>query len=251
MRTDAQGPIHVSVFPVMGVGGLVVLVHDVSFLGRREETTRRMMLAAFFLLAAAGAAFSLVSVRFARKLWTKELREALTGQAPREFGPLLRDVRSLVSQLASEQERESRGGKWSAERLKIALQQHLQGERVVIVANREPYIHDRQKDGSIKVLHPASGLVTALEPVMRACSGVWVAHGAGSADKDTVDAKDRVRVPPGEESYLVRRVWLTPEEEQGYYYGFSNEGLWPLCHIAHTRPVFRASDWEQYEKINR
>ncbi|HEY0881219.1 MAG TPA: trehalose-6-phosphate synthase, partial [Archangium sp.] len=150
MRTDAQGPIHVSVFPVMGVGGLVVLVHDASFLGRREETTRRMLLAAFFLLASAGAAFSLFSVRFARKLWTKELREALTGQAPREFGPLLRDVRSLVSQLASEEQRESRGGKWSAERLKVALQQHLQGERVVIVANREPYIHDRQKDGSIK-----------------------------------------------------------------------------------------------------
>ena len=86
------------------------------------------------------------------------------------------------------------------------------------------------------MLHPASGLVTALEPVMRACSGVWVAHGSGSADRETVDAHGRVAVPPGEESYLLRRVWLTPEEERGYYYGFSNEGLWPLCHLAHTRP---------------
>ena len=85
---------------------------------------------------------------------------------------------------------------------------------------------------------------------MRACSGVWVAHGSGSADRETVDAHDRVRVPPGEESYVLRRVWLTEEEERGYYYGFSNEGLWPLCHVAHTRPVFRAEDWEQYVRVN-
>jgi trehalose 6-phosphate synthase len=100
----------------------------------------------------------------------------------------------------------------------------------------------------VRVLHPASGLVTALEPVMRACSGVWVAHGSGSADRETVDAHDRVRVPPGEESYSVRRVWLSEEEEKGYYYGFSNEGLWPLCHVAHTRPEFRAEDWEHYRR---
>jgi trehalose 6-phosphate synthase len=101
------------------------------------------------------------------------------------------------------------------------------------------------------VLHPASGLVTALEPVMRACSGTWIAHGSGSADRDTVDRHDRVRVPPGEESYAIRRVWLTKEEERGYYYGFANEGLWPLCHLAHTRPEFRASDWLHYERVNR
>jgi trehalose 6-phosphate synthase len=93
--------------------------------------------------------------------------------------------------------------------------------------------------------------VTALEPVMRACSGVWVAHGSGSADRETVDAHDRIKVPPGEESYLVRRVWLTEQEEAGYYYGFSNEGLWPLCHVAHTRPEFRGQDWEQYRRVNQ
>ena len=101
------------------------------------------------------------------------------------------------------------------------------------------------------MIHPASGLVTALEPVMRACSGVWVAHGSGTADRETVDSKDRVPVPPGEESYLLRRVWLTEEEEKGYYYGFSNEGLWPLCHVAHARPVFRAEDWAHYVAVNR
>jgi trehalose 6-phosphate synthase len=128
--------------------------------------------------------------------------------------------------------------------------QYLQGERVVILANREPYVHHKVDD-VVRVLHPASGLVSALEPVMRACSGVWVAHGSGSADRETVDSKDRVRVPPGEESYLIRRVWLTEEEETGYYYGFSNEGMWPLCHLAHERPIFRAEDWQHYVHVNR
>ena len=86
---------------------------------------------------------------------------------------------------------------------------------------------------------------------MRACSGTWIAHGAGSADRETVDKHDHVPVPPDNPSYTLRRVWLTEEEEQGYYYGFANEGLWPLCHIAHVRPVFRSSDWEQYVKVNR
>src|SRR4030095_3325913 len=99
--------------------------------------------------------------------------------------------------------------------------------------------------------HPASGLVTALEPVMRACSGVWIAHGSGTADRETVDRKDHVRVPPGEESYHIRRVWLSEEEQRGYYYGFSNEGLWPLCHVSHTRPTFRADDWRHFLKWNR
>jgi trehalose 6-phosphate synthase len=86
---------------------------------------------------------------------------------------------------------------------------------------------------------------------MRACSGVWIAHGSGNADRDTVDARDHVHVPPGEDAYLLRRVWLTEEEERGYYYGFSNEGLWPLCHVAHTRPIFRSGDWTHYQAINR
>jgi trehalose 6-phosphate synthase len=118
------------------------------------------------------------------------------------------------------------------------------------VANREPYVHERGADGAIRVLHPASGLVTALEPIMRACSGTWVAHGSGSADRATVDAGDRIRVPPGEEAFTLRRVWLDEEEERGYYYGFANEGLWPLCHLAHNRPEFRVGDFEHYRRVN-
>ena len=152
----------------------------------------------------------------------------------REFQPILSDVRELVGRMAND--REDAPGQWTAERLKQTLNRHLHGEKIVILANREPYIHQHTADGRIEVQHPASGLVTALEPVMRACSGVWVAHGSGNADRETVDRNDHVRVPPGEESYHIRRVWLSEEEQQGYYYGFSNEGLWPLCHVAHARP---------------
>ncbi|MBL8721250.1 MAG: trehalose-6-phosphate synthase, partial [Myxococcales bacterium] len=230
--------------------GAVVLVHDLSYLGRREATTRNLLLVGFLLVAIGVALVITLAARFAWKDWTSELQRALSGNATREFQPLIRDVRALAERLAEERDLEAHGGTWSPARLRSTLTQHLQGERVVILANREPYIH-RRLDGAIEVLHPASGLVTALEPVMRACSGVWVGHGSGSADRETVDAHDHVRVPPGEESYLLRRVWLSEAEEDGYYYGLANEGLWPLCHVAHTRPVFRADDWEHYVAVNR
>jgi trehalose-6-phosphate synthase len=120
---------------------------------------------------------------------------------------------------------------------------------LIVVSNREPYVHNRQGN-TVTVTVPASGLVTALEPILCACNGTWVAEGSGTADKETVDAHDRLKVPPDDPRYTLRRVWLSPEEEQGYYYGFANEGLWPLCHMAHTRPTFRASDWEYYNKVN-
>ncbi|HMI88767.1 MAG TPA: trehalose-6-phosphate synthase [Polyangiaceae bacterium] len=248
-----SGHVHLSAIRLdgdSGALGTVVLVHDLSYLGRRDAATRDLLFVAFFILSLGATFATLLAARFARKGWTRDLRRALRGQGSDEFQPLLRDVRSLAERLARENEGEARGGPWSAKRLRATLMQYLQGERVVILANREPYVHQRFDDG-VRVLHPASGLVSALEPVMRACSGVWVAHGSGSADRETVDAQDRVRVPPGEESYLIRRVWLTEAEENGYYYGFSNEGLWPLCHLAHERPIFRAEDWQHYVHVNR
>ncbi len=230
--------------------GAVLVVHDVSFIGRREATTRNLLLTAFFVLSLGAAVITLLAARVAWRSWTRELRRALSGHETREFQPLVRDVRALVDRLASERESEARTGPWNPERLRSTLKQRLHGERVVVLANREPYVHEAE-NGGIRVLHPASGLVTALEPVMRACSGVWVAHGSGTADRATADARGHIRVPPGEESYLLRRVWLTEEEEAGYYYGFSNEGLWPLCHVAHARPAFRAEDWEHYVKVNQ
>ena len=105
------------------------------------------------------------------------------------------------------------------------------------------------RDGGIEVLHPASGLVTALEPVMRACSGVWVAHGSGSRrPRDRRRARPRARCRPARSRTRCAASGSREEEEQGYYYGFSNEGLWPLCHVAHARPVFRAEDWEHYQR---
>jgi trehalose 6-phosphate synthase len=230
--------------------GAVVLVHDLSYMDRRDATVRNLTIGAFFVLAIMAALITIVAARFAWRGWTRDLQRALRGTPTREFQPLVRDVRSLVEELAQDRDREARGGPWTPERLRATLKQHLQDERIVVLANREPYIHENDGDG-VRVIHPASGLVTALEPVMRACSGVWVAHGAGSADRKTVDAHSRVRVPPGEESYVVRRVWLSPDQERGYYYGFSNEGLWPLCHLAHTRPLFRGEDWRHYVDVNR
>lgn len=141
------------------------------------------------------------------------------------------------------------GGPWTPQRLQQLLLRHLADERVLVVANREPYIHENDT-GGIRMLHPASGLVSALEPVMRACSGTWIAHGSGSADRLTADPNGRIAVPPDEPMYTLRRVWLADEEERGYYYGLSNSGLWPLCHMADTRPSFRREDWASYRAVN-
>ena len=249
------GPVQVHAIPILDgeqALGFLVLVHDLSFVERREATTQRFLLLAFGFLAAAASAVTIVAARLSRRDWSNELRGFLRGEAARpEFQPILRDVRELVDRIVGEKDAEHEGGIWTPQRLKQALGRYLQGERVVIVANREPYIHERAKDGSIAIVHPASGLVAALEPVMRACSGVWIAHGGGSADRETVDARFRLKVPPGEESYVLRRVWLSAEQEKGYYYGFSNEGLWPLCHIADARPSFRSEDWKHYQEVNQ
>ncbi len=250
------GRVHVSAVPIDGEAtrlGAVVLIQDLSFLERREEAIGQFLLIAFAVLAGAASLVTVVAARLSWRGWSNQLRRLLLrgGTQPREFQPLMRDVRDLVDKLATEKEELEGRGAWTPLRLKQTLSRHLEGERIVIVANREPYIHHRKNDGSVVVQHPASGLVTALEPVMRACGGTWVAHGSGNADRETADAKGRVRVPPGEESYTVRRVWLTADEEAGYYYGFANEGLWPLCHVAHARPMFRIDDWRHYQAANQ
>lgn len=249
------GRVQVDAVPMINGGlavGFLVLAHDLSFIERREATTQRFLIGAFGLLALAAAGVTMVAARLSWRDWSNEIRRFLRGGTDRpEFQPILRDVRELVDRIIDEKQGEQEGGVWTAQRLKQTLSRHLHGEKVVIVANREPYIHERAKDGQVAVLHPASGLVTALEPVMRACSGVWVAHGAGSADRETADAAGRLRVPPGEGAYRLRRVWLSPAEEKGYYYGFSNEGLWPLCHLADARPTFRSQDWRHYQEVNR
>jgi trehalose 6-phosphate synthase len=154
----------------------------------------------------------------------------------------------------------------NAAQLANTLTDTLRGTRLIVVANREPYIHvhqrltarglwnwfrGRKETNGIVWTRPASGLVTALDPVMRATGGTWIAHGSGNADRETADQFGRVKVPPDRPSYTLRRVWLTEEEEQGYYYGCANNALWPLCHIAYARPEFDDADWQQYVKVNR
>jgi len=194
--------------------------------------------------------------------WMKALRTGRHAVPPSEsdmdfLGPVAREVAPLAESLqraraSAENEarlRNSNESLWTAERLADHVRSQLDGSNLFVVSNREPYIHNRSGN-EIAVTVPASGVVTAIEPILCACNGTWVAHGSGGADPETVDAHGRLQVPPEEPRYTLRRVWLSAEQEEGYYYGFSNEGLWPLCHIAHTRPMFRASDWEHYWAVN-
>jgi trehalose 6-phosphate synthase len=236
----------------------LVLLQDMSFIERRSQDTRRYLIGLIAGLGLVIALITMVVAQLSWRGWVSGVRAILRGEgllsplmpAP-ELAPFAADLRARLRDMEDEFRR-SQGPQadWTAERLRGLLATQLNGDQVIVVSNREPYIHERTAEG-IVVKRPASGLVTAVEPVMRACSGTWVAHGSGSADRDVVDAGDRVLVPPGQDDYWLRRIWMTAEEEQGYYYGFANEGMWPLCHVAHVRPVFRESDWEAYRAINQ
>ncbi len=256
------GALHVASSQITAEGrsiGELLIVHDMSFIERRSADTKKYIV---YLFAAIGAVIALITVVIAELSWRgwmagikALIRGQLLARAPepgaRELRPIARDLEALVRDLEAERRmRDESQMSWVPETLRMILREDLKGDEILIVSNREPYLHVR-RSGRLEVQQPASGLVTALEPVMRACSGTWIAHGSGSADRDAVDAHDRVMVPPDRPAYRIRRVWLSKEEEAGYYYGFANEGLWPLCHIAHTRPVFRATDWEHYRTVNR
>jgi trehalose 6-phosphate synthase len=130
------------------------------------------------------------------------------------------------------------------------LEQLAGGQQIIVLANRQPYSHEREGDGRIVARHAASGLVHAVEPLLARCGGVWVAHGSGSADRTVVDETGGVAVPPHDPAYRLRRVWLDEQEHAGYYYGFANEALWPLCHRAFVKPVFRPADLDAYWTAN-
>ena len=251
------------------VGGLAV-VFDASYI---EEHSARAWRDSFLHLLIQSLLVALVTLFVVR--WsvvgpmaraTQWMRALRAGRVSADsafpggdlFRPLAHEVAHLAHSLtaarkSAEKEASLRAAGesvWTADRLAVHVRARLQGSRLFVVSNREPYTHSRQ-NGSLEVTVPASGLVTALEPILRACEGTWIAHGSGNADRETVNLHDRLRVPPDEPRYTLRRVWLSKEEEEGYYYGLSNEGIWPLCHIAHTRPIFRAADWEMYREVNR
>jgi len=251
------------------VGGLAI-VHDASYINAQSrriwrETFLRVLVLVFLITLT-----TLLIVRWSitgpiarAAQWMRALRTGKTSFRPAVldldlFRPLANEMANFAASLtaarsAAEKEaqlRQTADAFWTAERLSVHVRDRLGGSRLFVVANREPYIH-RHQGKSVEAIVPASGLVTALGPVLCACDGTWIAHGSGDADRETVDKHDRLRVPPDDPRYTLRRVWLSKEEEEGYYYGFANEGLWPLCHIAHTRPMFRVSDWEHYERANR
>jgi trehalose 6-phosphate synthase/phosphatase len=263
----SSGPVHVGVYPLHGElpeSDSLVVLHDLSFMDRRSLDTRRYLLAFIVLLGLAIALITMVVAQLSWRGWVSGMQAILRGEGlikplqplqqepPPELQPFATEVRERLRDLEDEFRR-SQGhmAGWDAERLRSLLHTQLRGDQVIVVSNREPYIHERNAKGTVIVKRPASGLVTAVEPVMRACSGTWIAHGSGNADRDVVDAQDRVPVPPGSDDYMLRRIWLSAEEENGYYFGFANEGMWPLCHVAHVRPVFRESDWEQYQAVNQ
>ncbi len=160
---------------------------------------------------------------------------------------LMNEAKAIAKEEA--QLRSSAEAIWTPERLRVEIENLLRKKKLIVVSNREPYMHIHVGK-EIQCIVPASGLITAMEPILEACSGLWIASGTGDADREMVDKNGKVEVPPEDPRYTLKRLWLTKEEEDHFYYGFSNEGLWPLCHIAHTRPVFRNDDWFYYKKVN-
>ena len=139
---------------------------------------------------------------------------------------------------------------WTRESLQRLVKREIGDYRLIVVSNRQPYIHEIV-EGQLRYAVPSGGVTAAIDPLMQECGGTWVAYGGGKGDWYAVDDKNRIQVPPDDPAYTLRLVWLTEEEERGYYYGFSNSALWPLCHNAYTEPVFDSIDWETYKAVNQ
>ena len=271
-QTINEKPMHIYALPLHREGilaGVLVILHDASHISAQAASTWRLNFIRLLIQTLLITAVTVLIVRWSiagpiakTAEWMKRLRTGETSAVVSLlkadlFKPLAQEVVHLTESLsaaraAAQEEarlREAAESLWTSERLKEHVRNKLQGRPLLVISNREPYMHVR-KGKEIEVVVPASGLVTALEPILRACGGTWVAHGGGDADQETVDERGKLGVPPEDPQFTLKRVWLTKEEEEGYYYGFSNEGLWPLCHIAHTRPAFRAEDWSDYQAVN-
>jgi alpha,alpha-trehalose-phosphate synthase [UDP-forming] len=266
---------YICIIPITGEdGGIIAALatfNDISYIDVRLKEIWKYNILRFLILAILVVLSTILVVRWSitgpiAKLaeWLRDMRtekeETIRAVVPVKgdvLSPIISEVTHLAKSLSlarARAEEESRvrlksEPLWTSQSLKEYMQAELAGKKLFLLSNREPYMHIKEGN-TIKCIVPAGGLVTALDPVMRACDGVWIAHGSGDADRETVDSRDTVRVPPEEPAYTLKRVWLTKEEEDGYYYGFSNEGLWPLCHITHTRPDFRLEDWICYQKVN-
>ena len=220
MESDGHR-ILVASFPIVGAAagaGHLAVLHDLSFAENRAAQARL-----YWAIAIAGAGLAVVALAalsgfHLSRQWLGAIRQTIaeaSGTAP--FAPTSRNTAPLLGaelrQMVRELQRapplaEGIQVEWSPQSLRVLLGQELPGAEVLVVSNREPYIHNR-RDSGIEMQIPASGLVAALEPIMRACGGTWVAHGSGTADRETVDVSDRIAVPPATPAYHLRRVWLT------------------------------------------
>jgi trehalose 6-phosphate synthase len=249
--------------------GAIAIFHDVAYISAHRIALFRHALASVGIQTLLIICITLLIIhlslrkplaRMAQWLRDQGAGGASNRKLPQEpiFGPIANEVAQLAASLntaraAAEEEarlREAADSVWTPERLRVSVRNKLNGSRLFVVSNREPFEHIRRGNSIIGSV-PASGLVTALEPVLRACDGTWVAQSTGDADREMSDALGRVRLPPDQPQYTLRRVWISKREEEGFYFGFANEGLWPLCHLAHTRPIFRAEDWKDYVSVNR
>ncbi|MBI4166575.1 MAG: trehalose-6-phosphate synthase [Acidobacteria bacterium] len=272
-RLFGQAYMHYYILPLYQENqapGAIAVFHDANYIEAQSGRIWRDSILRVSLQTLLIALITLLIIRWSFEgtisktaQWMRELRIGSAQEKPSlpdkdMFKPLTQEVTQFVKSLAAaraaaEEEarlREAAESLWTPERLRVHVQNKLKGSPLIVVSNREPYMHVR-RGKSTEVVVPASGLVTALEPILRACDGTWIAHGGGDADREMADEKARLRVPPEDPHYTLRRIWITKEEEEGFYFGFSNEGLWPLCHIAHTRPIFRSGDWEHYQGVNQ
>src|SRR3989338_4491776 len=268
-----QNSYYVHVLPLHEDGrvvGALAVVQDATYIDDSIRDIWRYNLVRLLLqvLLFAAAIFALVrwvffraiaklvgAVQAARKGETVE-SDAVEGSS--FLKPLAGEISKVTQSLrqarrvASEEARmrlEKLDSPWTTERLKEFVKAYLKERPIFVVSNGEPYVNIKEKN-KIRWIVPAGGVGTGINPGMEACGGMWIAHGSGPADKEVVDAEGKVRVQHDEPKYTLKRIWLSAREIQGYYNGFSNEALWPLCHMAHVRPEFRKEDWAEYRKVN-
>ena len=252
--------------------GVVEVIYDTSYMGAMlADLWKRLSIVLISLVACIAVVawlterqmFSLPVRRLTQwfSLFQRGETDKLRPFAEKgEFGKLVSEVEQValslrVARRAVSDEAFARVEKeeiWTEAKLRDLVRAKLGEKAFLVVTNREPYMHLLdESSGEVKCIQPAGGVVTAIDPILRACGGTWIAHGSANADRNYVNSKDKLGVPPEDNCYILKRVWLSKQEEEGYYYGFANEGLWPLCHVTHTRPVFRENDWQMYRAANQ
>jgi trehalose 6-phosphate synthase len=244
-----------------GLKAHVVMLHDRAYVERRKAQATWYLIAFLLLLGLVIAAIVAITTQMSIRALMKGIRTIVRGEefsledkthASRAFSSeIAADVRARLRELEDDYRRiHDANDTWTADHLRSLLRTQLRGEQVIVLSNREPWVHEWE-NGSITTYQPASGLVTALEPVVAACAGTWIAHGCGSADREVTDAEDSIALPPQAPSYRLRRIWLSDEEVDAYYDKMSNQGLWPLSHLAHVQPEFDEKSWQTYVTVNQ